>query len=154
MCLNADILLMDEPTNHLDVMNVKWVEEYLIGLKNVTCVIVSHDTGLLDRVCNNIIAIDNLKLKQQRGTSPTTSPRTPRRDPSSSSSPPPGSSCASPSPGFIEGVKSKTKPLMKMAGVTYTYPVNSEPTVKDATVQVSLASRVGASDPTASASPP
>ena len=94
--LNADILLMDEPPNHLDVMNVKWVEEYLIGLKNVTCVIVSHDTGLLDRVCNNIIAIDNLKLKQQRATSPTTSPRTPRRDPSSSSSPPPGSSCASP----------------------------------------------------------
>jgi ABC-type lipoprotein export system ATPase subunit len=35
----------DEPTNHLDVMNVKWVEEYLLNLKNVTCIIVSHDTG-------------------------------------------------------------------------------------------------------------
>ena len=67
MCLNADILLMDEPTNHLDVMNVKWVEEYLLGLKDVTCVMVSHDTGLLDRVCNNIIAIENLKLKQFKG---------------------------------------------------------------------------------------
>jgi elongation factor 3 len=64
---NEDILLMDEPTNHLDVMNVKWVEEYLLGLKNVTCVIVSHDTGLLDRICGNIIAIDSLKLKQFRG---------------------------------------------------------------------------------------
>ena len=31
MCLNADILLMDEPTNHLDVMNVKWVETYLLS---------------------------------------------------------------------------------------------------------------------------
>ena len=57
----------DEPTNHLDVMNVKWVEEYLLNLKNVTCIIVSHDTGLLDRICNNIIAIDTLKLKQFRG---------------------------------------------------------------------------------------
>ena len=37
MCLNADILLMDEPTNHLDVMNVKWVEEYLKSLTDVTC---------------------------------------------------------------------------------------------------------------------
>ena len=110
MCLNADILLMDEPTNHLDVMNVKWVEEYLIGLKNVTCVIVSHDTGLLDRVCNNIIAIDNLKLKQQRATSPTTSPRTPRRDPSSSSSPPPGSSCASPSPVSSRASRARQSP--------------------------------------------
>ena len=43
---------------------------------------------------------------------------------------------------------------MKMAGVTYTYPVNSEPTVKDVTVQVSLSTRARASDPTASASPP
>ena len=59
---------MDEPTNHLDVMNVKWVEEYLIGLKNVTCVIVSHDTGLLDRVCNNIIAIDNLEAEAEAAT--------------------------------------------------------------------------------------
>ena len=65
--MNADILLMDEPTNHLDVMNVKWVETYLLSLTNVTCIIVSHDTGLLDRVCNNIIAIDNLKLKQFKG---------------------------------------------------------------------------------------
>ena len=85
MCLNADILLMDEPTNHLDVMNVKWVEEYLLGLKNVTCIIVSHDTGLLDRVCNNIIAIDTLKLKQSRGNLSEYMRRTPRRGRSSSS---------------------------------------------------------------------
>ena len=52
-----------------------------------------------------------------------------------------------PQPGFIEGVKTKTKPLMKMAGVTYTYPVNEEPTVKDVTVQVSLASRVACVGP-------
>ena len=147
MCLNADILLMDEPTNHLDVMNVKWVEEYLIGLKNVTCVIVSHDTGLLDRVCNNIIAIDNLKLKQQRGNLTDYVAKNPKArsffELKSSS----GFVMRFPQPGFIEGVKSKTKPLMKMAGVTYTYPVNSEPTVKDVTVQVSLASRVACVGP-------
>ena len=42
---NADILLMDEPTNHLDVMNVKWVKDYIKSLTNVTCIMVSHDSG-------------------------------------------------------------------------------------------------------------
>merc|ERR1712226_1233394 len=62
MLLKADILLLDEPTNHLDAYNVKWVETYLLSLTNVTCIMVSHDSGLLTRVCNNIIEIDNLKL--------------------------------------------------------------------------------------------
>jgi elongation factor 3 len=47
----ADILLLDEPTNHLDVRNVQWLEDYLCGLKTVTSIIVSHDSGFLDRVC-------------------------------------------------------------------------------------------------------
>jgi ABC-type dipeptide/oligopeptide/nickel transport system ATPase subunit len=48
----ADILLLDEPTNHLDVKNVAWLENYLIELKTVTSIIVSHDSGFLDRVCS------------------------------------------------------------------------------------------------------
>ena len=52
-----------------------------------------------------------------------------------------------PQTGFIDGVKSKGKPLMKMAECTYTYPVNNAPTVKDVTVQVSLASRVACVGP-------
>ena len=147
MCLNADILLMDEPTNHLDVMNVKWVEEYLLGLKNVTCIIVSHDTGLLDRVCNNIIAIDSLKLKQSRGNLSDYVAKNPKARSFFELKSSTGFVMRFPQPGFIEGVKTKTKPLMKMAGVTYTYPVNQEPTVKDVTVQVSLASRVACVGP-------
>ena len=147
MCLNADILLMDEPTNHLDVMNVKWVEEYLLSLSNVTCIIVSHDTGLLDRVCNNIIAIDNLKLKQQKGNLTDYVAKNPKARSFFELKSSTGFVMRFPQPGFIDGVKSKTKPLMKMAGCTYTYPVNSEPTVKDVTVQVSLASRVACVGP-------
>ena len=147
MCLDADILLMDEPTNHLDVMNVKWVEEYLLSLKNVTCIIVSHDTGLLDRVCNNIIAIDTLKLKQFRGNLTQYVEKNPKAKSFFELKSSTGFVMRFPQPGFIEGVKSKGKPLMKMAGCTYTYPVNSEPTVKDVTVQVSLASRVACVGP-------
>ena len=53
MLLKADILLLDEPTNHLDAYNVKWVETYLMSLVNVTCIMVSHDSNMLDRVCTH-----------------------------------------------------------------------------------------------------
>ena len=36
MLFKADILLLDEPTNHLDVINVAWLENYLVSLKNCT----------------------------------------------------------------------------------------------------------------------
>lgn len=36
MLFKADILLLDEPTNHLDVVNVAWLESYLVGLTHCT----------------------------------------------------------------------------------------------------------------------
>jgi elongation factor 3 len=47
-----------------------------------------------------------------------------------------------PQPGYIEGVKSKGKALMKMENCTFTYPCNTTPTIVGITVQVSLSSRV------------
>merc|ERR1712157_383796 len=67
MLQNADILLLDEPTNHLDVINVAWVKTYLNSLSNVTCIMVSHDTGLLNDCCTNIISFSNLKLSTYKG---------------------------------------------------------------------------------------
>jgi len=52
-----------------------------------------------------------------------------------------------PAPRFLDGVKSKGKALMKMDGVTFTYPTNSQPTIRNATVQVSLSSRIGCLGP-------
>ena len=147
MCLNADILLMDEPTNHLDVMNVKWVEEYLKSLTDVTAILVSHDTGFVDRVCNNIISIENLKLKQFRGNLTEFVEKNPKAKSFFELKSSTGFVMRFPQPGYIDGVKSKGKPLMKMAHCTYTYPVNNAPTVKDVTVQVSLASRVACVGP-------
>ena len=68
MLMNADIMLLDEPTNHLDVTNVRWIVDYLVGLKDVTSVVVSHDSGFLDNVCSSIIHYeDNFKLKKYLG---------------------------------------------------------------------------------------
>ena len=64
MLYKAQIMLLDEPTNHLDVKNVAWLENYLISLKDVTSVMVSHDSGFLDHVCQSIIHYEpNRKLR-------------------------------------------------------------------------------------------
>jgi len=141
MLQDADILLLDEPTNHLDVINVAWVKTYLNSLTNVTCMMVSHDTGLLNDCCTHMLKFDNLKLRNFKGNLDEFV----KVDPSARSF---FSLKASkmkmkfPPPGPIEGVKSKGKALMKMANCTFTYPINDTPTLFDITVQVSLSSRV------------
>uniref|UniRef100_A0A7S1D5I8 ABC transporter domain-containing protein n=1 Tax=Cyclophora tenuis TaxID=216820 RepID=A0A7S1D5I8_CYCTE len=141
MLQKADILLLDEPTNHLDVINVAWVKAYLNSLKDVTCIVVSHDSGLLNDCCTNILAIDNLKLRTFKGNLDEYV----KINPSARAY---FTLTASkkkfkfPQPGPIEGVKSKGKALMKLTGCTFTYPGNEKPTLFDISVQVSLSSRV------------
>jgi len=141
MLQKADILLLDEPTNHLDVINVAWVKNYLISLTDVTCIIVSHDSGLLNDCCTHILQIENLKLHTFKGNLDDFVKLKPsaRAYFSFTES---KLKFSFPQPGPIEGVKSKGKALMKMSGCTYTYPVNDSPTLFDISVQVSLSSRV------------
>lgn len=141
MLQKADILLLDEPTNHLDVINVAWVKTYLNSLTNVTSIIVSHDSGLLNDCCTHIMAFDNLKLRTFKGNLDEYV----KEHPSARSFFTLKASSLKfkfPQPGPIEGVKSKGKALMKMANCTFTYPCNEKPTLFDITVQVSLSSRV------------
>lgn len=141
MLLKADILLMDEPTNHLDVVNVQWVKNYLNSLTNVTCIIVSHDSGLLNDVCTNIIEIKDLKLIQTKGNLSEYMKKNPHAmsffELKSNKM-----KFRFPQPGPIEGIKTKGKFLMKMDKCTFTYPSNTVPTIRDITVRVSMASRV------------
>lgn len=141
MLQKADILLLDEPTNHLDVMNVKWVQDYLMGLKNVTSIFTSHDSKTLERVATHILHVQDLKLSVHKGNLTDFVKEYP-----------PAKSYFElkatkftmnfPQPGYIEGVKSKGKALMKMENCSWTYPKNTIPTVEGITVQVSLSSRV------------
>jgi len=141
MLQKADILLLDEPTNHLDVINVAWVKNYLNSLTDVTAIIVSHDSGLLNDCCTNILQIENLKLHAFKGNLDEfvkTKPQARAYFNFTASK----MKFRFPQPGPIEGVKSKGKALMKMSKCTYTYPVNETPTLFDISVQVSLSSRV------------
>jgi len=141
MLQKADILLLDEPTNHLDVINVAWVKSYLNSLTDVTSIIVSHDSGLLNDCCTNMLQIDNLKLHTFKGNLDEFVKIKPsaRAYFSFTES---KQKFKFPQPGPIEGVKSKGKALMKMSKCTFTYPINDIPTLFDISVQVSLSSRV------------
>jgi len=61
-----ELLILDEPTNHLDLDMTEWLEEYL-KRTNVSLLMVTHDRYFLDRVCSEIIEIDNKQIYQYKG---------------------------------------------------------------------------------------
>ena len=66
LILDPDLLILDEPTNHLDVAMVEWLEEYLSS-RNMTLLLVTHDRYFLDRVCNQILELDEGKMYVYNG---------------------------------------------------------------------------------------
>jgi elongation factor 3 len=48
-----------------------------------------------------------------------------------------------PPPGSLMGVRSNTRAIMKLNGVTFTYPGAARPSLKGVTASLSLSSRVG-----------
>ena len=58
MITEPDFLILDEPTTHLDLEMIEWLEGFL-SRGNKTILMVTHDRFFLDRVCNNILELDN-----------------------------------------------------------------------------------------------
>jgi elongation factor 3 len=118
------------------------VKSYINSLKNVTAIMVSHHSEFLNECCTDILQIERLKLKHFRGNLDRFIELNPDAR---------AFFCLKetrlkfkfPQPGPIEGVKSRSKALMKMSHCYFTYPGNTTPTLHDITVQVSMASRVG-----------
>ncbi|MBQ7878244.1 MAG: ABC-F family ATP-binding cassette domain-containing protein [Bacteroidaceae bacterium] len=61
-----DLMILDEPTNHLDMEMVEWLEDYLSRFTG-SLLMVTHDRYFLDRVCNEIIEIDDNKVFRYKG---------------------------------------------------------------------------------------
>jgi elongation factor 3 len=141
MAAQADILLLDEPTNHLDVSNVRWLSEYLKGLKDVTSIIVSHDSGFLDDVCTCIIHYETRKLVKYPGNLASLVKHRPEAKAyytlTSEST-----RYVLPAPGFLEGVTSKDRAILKMRGVSFSYSASAPCVIREASLQASLNSRV------------
>ncbi len=66
LIVEPDLLILDEPTNHLDMEMTEWREEYLAG-RRMSLLMVTHDRYFLDRVCNEIIEIDNRQVYSYKG---------------------------------------------------------------------------------------
>lgn len=66
LIVEPDLLVMDEPTNHLDLEMTEWLEEYL-RRGSLSLLMVTHDRYFLDRVCSEIIEIDNKQLYSYKG---------------------------------------------------------------------------------------
>jgi ATP-binding cassette subfamily F protein 3 len=61
-----DVFFLDEPTNHLDLQTLNWLENFLTKF-NGALLIVSHDRYFLDRVCNNIIEVQDAHTRGYNG---------------------------------------------------------------------------------------
>ena len=140
-----DILLLDEPTNHLDVVNVAWLENYLTT-SPCTSIIISHDSKFLDNVIQHVIHYERFKLKRYRGSLSEFV----KRVPSARSYYELGSSEMEfkfPEPGFLEGVKTKAKAIVRVNNMSFQYPGTSKPQITDITFQCSLGSRIAVIGP-------
>lgn len=142
---NPDILLLDEPTNHLDVKNVAWLEDYL---KTTPCtsIMVSHDSGFLNRVCQYVINYEKFKLKTYKGNLEDFV----KRNPAAKSYFELGASemeFSFPEPGFLEGVKTKAKAILRANKMGFQYPGTTKKQIQDVTFQCSLGSRIAVIGP-------
>lgn len=63
---NPELLILDEPTNHLDLEMVEWLEDYL-RRSRMALLMVTHDRYFLDRVCSDIMELDQEQLFTYKG---------------------------------------------------------------------------------------
>ncbi|MBS1741617.1 MAG: ABC-F family ATP-binding cassette domain-containing protein [Bacteroidetes bacterium] len=63
----ANFLMLDEPTNHLDIHSVDLLVEALNKYEG-SLILVSHDRYFISRLANKIWEIDDLKIREFKGT--------------------------------------------------------------------------------------
>jgi len=61
-----DLLILDEPTNHLDLEMIEWLEAFF-AKENITLFMITHDRYFLERVCNEIIDLDQGEIFNYKG---------------------------------------------------------------------------------------
>ena len=61
-----ELLILYEPTNHIDLEMIEWLESYF-SKEKITLLMVTHDRYFLERVCNEIIELDQGKLYSYKG---------------------------------------------------------------------------------------
>merc|ERR1712025_974160 len=142
--MNADVLMLDEPTGHLDVNNIKWLEDWLEAFSG-SIICTSHFSPFLDKMCTHILDFQDRKLKTFKGVKGTCLTQFVEKYPEKKSYFELSNETMKftfPEPGPLEGVKSRSKVILKMNNVTFTYPTKDKPTIMDISLTCSQMSRV------------
>lgn len=64
---DPDFLILDEPTNHLDLDMIEWLENYL-SRHAKALLMVTHDRYFLNRVCSEILELDDRTMYAYKGS--------------------------------------------------------------------------------------
>merc|ERR1719359_2192427 len=142
--MNADVLMLDEPTGHLVVDNIKWLEDWLESFPG-SIISTSHFSPFLDKMCTHMIDFQDRKLKTFKGEKGKTLTQFVEKYPEKKAYFELSNETMAftfPVPGPLEGVKSRTKVILRMNNVTFTYPTKEKPTIMDVNLTVSQVSRV------------
>merc|ERR1712203_431449 len=105
----------------------------------------SHFSPFLDKMCTHIIDFQDRKLKTFKGTLGSTLTQFVEKYPEKKSYFELNNEVMKftfPEPGAMEGVKSRSKVVLRMNNVTFTYPTKDKPTIMDVSLTVSQVSRV------------
>merc|ERR1712167_36291 len=142
--MNCDVLMLDEPTGHLDVDNIKWLEDWLESFPG-SIICTSHFSPFLDKMCTHIIDFQDRKLKTFKGTKGSVLTEFVEKYPEKKAYFELSNEVMKftfPMPGPMEGVKSRSKTVLKMTNVTFQYPTKDKPTIMNVNLTVSQVSRV------------
>merc|ERR1719160_699874 len=142
--MNADVLMLDEPTGHLDVNNIKWLEDWLESFEG-SIICTSHFSPFLDKMCTHIVDFEDRKLKTFKGDKGNTLTQFVEKYPEKKAYFELSNETMKftfPLPGPLEGVKSRSKVILRMNNIDYQYPTKDKPTIMDVTLTVSQVSRV------------
>jgi elongation factor 3 len=142
--MNADVLMLDEPTGHLDVDNIKWLEDWLESFTG-SIICTSHFTPFLDKMCTHIIDFQDRKLKSFKGTRGQVLTEFVEKFPEKKKYFELSDEVMKfvfPAPGPLEGVKSRSRTILRMNNITFQYPTKDKPTIMDVNLTVSQLSRV------------
>merc|ERR1711971_328722 len=116
--MNADVLMLDEPTGHLDVDNIKWLEDWLESFTG-SIICTSHFSPFLDKMCTHIIDFQDRKLKTFKGVKGTTLTQFVEKYPEKKAYFELSNEIMKftfPEPGAMEGVKSRSKVVLRIEG--------------------------------------
>jgi elongation factor 3 len=142
--MNADVLMLDEPTGHLDVDNIKWLEDWLEAFPG-SIICTSHFTSFLDKMCTHIVDFQDRKLKTFKGEQGKCLTQFVEKYPDKKAYFELSNETMKftfPEPGPLEGVKSRSKIVLRMQNVSFTYPTKDKPTIMDINLTCSQMSRV------------